>query len=108
LLKISDGRIYVIDQYQVKVFSLKTGKLLQVLGKRGGGPGEFSSRPDSLQIIGDRILCSAPFKVIFFNRDGTLSGEVRTGKSIRRLRQVDSKNYIGVQLVAGKKSITDL
>jgi hypothetical protein len=108
LLKIGEKNIYIADGYQVKVFSKATKKMIYTLGKQGSGPGEFNNRPDSVQILKDGILCSSPYKLIYFSYAGAYLKEVKTKKAIRHLKKLTNDSYIGLQLKAGKTSITDL
>jgi len=108
ILKVGRNNIYIGDGYNIKVFSKKSYKLIHILGKRGSGPGEFNKIPDSIQLLEDAILCSSPYKLIYFSYDGNYLKEVKTKKSIRYLKKTNNKLFTGIQLVAGKASISDM
>lgn len=108
ILKVGGNSIYIIDGYGVKVFSKKSYKLLHTLGKRGSGPGEFDKRPDSVQLLEDAILCSSPYKLIYFAYDGNYLKEVKTKKSIRCLKKTNTTTFTGIQLVTGESGISDM
>jgi hypothetical protein len=72
-----DGQVYVYDvqAFNIRVFA-RDGQYVRAIGRRGSGPGEFSTRfgIQGLGIIGDSIWTyeSGNRRVNVFRRDGTV------------------------------------
>ena len=103
----NEGNIYVLDtkQCNVKIFD-KRGKFLKMFGKKGQGPGEFTS-PRGIQITPQKeiMICDLfARKLIFFSLKGEYLRQISTAKFlIFLLPQIDSKgNIIANILVRGK------
>jgi hypothetical protein len=74
-----DGRIYVLDinAYRVVVFG-PDGELIQILGREGGGPGEFQS-PNGLAVTPEGVVSIFDFGkggLVRFAADGTVLPEI--------------------------------
>ena len=89
--KIDGNDLYVVDDYSIKLFSLKDAKLITQFGKKGEGPGEFRMKP-SIQVFPDYIFVSDYGKILFFKRDGEYIREKRIPAEID-LAKVGS-NYL--------------
>ena len=70
--RLSDGRIIIADHSELRLFDTG-GRILQVIGRRGQGPGEFGQLREVCVIPGDTIVASNynnP-RVSVFDRTGT-------------------------------------
>ena len=70
-VRLSDGRILVADRSELRLFDAG-GKILQVIGREGQGPGEFGQLREACVIPGDTIIAinySNP-RVSVFDRTG--------------------------------------
>jgi len=72
--KIDGNHLYVVDGYEIKVFSLKDGKLLTKFGKHGEGPGEFPRHP-RIQVLPNQVFVSVMGKISYFKKDGKYISE---------------------------------
>jgi hypothetical protein len=68
---IDGNLLYIPDQNSVSVYSMKDFKLLQKIGGKGEGPGEFTRTPKAI-ILQDEILLFSYLKFARFKKDGTL------------------------------------
>ncbi len=90
-IEISGDDLYVVDDYSIKLFSLKNAKLIAQFGKKGEGPGEFKMSP-SISVFPDYIFVSDYGKILFFKRDGKYIREKKIPAEID-LTKV-GKNYL--------------
>lgn len=90
-LQIFDGRIFITEGHGYRVYSLKDYKLLQKIGRKGEGPGEFNLEI-KLRIAGDKYLAVSPFKFAWFSKDGDYISEHRI-PGVREVYPV-KKNYV--------------
>ena len=72
-----DENLYVVDGYEIKLFSLKDAKLITRFGKNGEGPGEFPRHP-RITFFPYEIFVRAMGKVLFFKRDGKYISEKKS------------------------------
>lgn len=74
-VRFADGRIAVAEMYTVRVLR-PNGSFVQVIGSRGGGPGQFDSPVNKLCLLrGDTLLVRAGRRIVVFDSTG---GHVRT------------------------------
>ncbi len=70
----SDGeQIYVLDGYQISIYSLKDYKMLNKFGKKGEGPGELLAQPDlplTMSLENDYIIVNSFNKIVCFSKKG--------------------------------------
>ena len=70
-VRLPDGRILIADRSELKLFDAG-GKILQVIGREGQGPGEFGQLREACVIPGDTIIAinyNNP-RVSVFDRNG--------------------------------------
>jgi len=79
MMEVDESGIYIIDKKNctIYVFDKKDGKEINVIGKRGEGPGEFLYI-SKLHFNNDFIFVSSPPKLSIFSKDGKLLDEKRT------------------------------
>jgi hypothetical protein len=77
---IDGDRLYIPDQNGLSIYSMKDFKLLQKIGSKGEGPGEFTRTPRAI-ILQDEILLFSFLKFSRFKKDGTLLTEKRLSYS---------------------------
>lgn len=68
--------LYISDQSSVLVYSMKDFTLIQKIGGKGKGPGEFVKTPAAI-VLQDEIFLFSIFKFSRFKKDGTLLMEKR-------------------------------
>ncbi len=71
------GRVYFVDSRNVTVYNLSDGRFLKKIGKLGQGPGEFSSSPSRLSIVGDRLIVKDVVSFEVFSLEGVHKGWIK-------------------------------
>ncbi len=66
---IDGEKIYVSDDYKIKIFSIKNLSLEKEIGRKGEGPGEFNMNP-RLFFPKDSVFVWTTRKIIWFNKEG--------------------------------------
>ncbi len=78
----SDGKeIYVLDNVEVKVYSLKDYSLLRTFGKKGHGPGELMPNdeiPLQMQVKNGQVFLNSQTKFIHYSKTGRMIKEKAT------------------------------
>ncbi|HEY9188388.1 MAG: hypothetical protein KBI45_04390 [Candidatus Saccharicenans sp.] len=92
---IEKDRLYISDDYKIKIFDFKDLSLLKEIGRRGEGPGEFDRSPD-ICICDDKIFASTSTKVYWFNKDGELIQEIRLPFHTLKILSVRNK-YVSLE-----------
>jgi hypothetical protein len=80
MIAIDGNELYVLDDVQVFVYSLKDYRLLRKFGKKGEGPGELrtdSDLPPMMDVRGDYVLLNCMNKMIFYSKAGAVTKEKR-------------------------------
>lgn len=105
----NDGNIYVSDAMQQTIFKLDSeGKLIQKIGRRGRGPGEFLEL-GKIFIFDDELLAFDPmqFKIEVFDLDGEAIQAIPTPKGsqvlnfIKYLNEYDEEHFIAYYKMTG-------
>jgi len=76
MIAIDDGKLYISDQYSILSYSMSDYKLIDKIGSKGEGPGEFMS-PPRMKILKKEILIYSALKFSRFSKNGTLLMEKR-------------------------------
>ena len=71
---VEKGRVYFVDRRDIVVYYLSDGLFLKRIGKLGQGPGEFTTGPHRLSILGDRLIVQDLRRSEWFNLDGVRIG----------------------------------
>ncbi|MEN8153967.1 MAG: hypothetical protein ABFR75_08075 [Acidobacteriota bacterium] len=91
--QVSGDGLYIVDGYQIKLFSMKNFKLITRFGKKGEGPGEFKFAPKVLLVFPDQAFVSCWGKVALFTRKGKLIKEKKS-PNFTDMYKV-KENYLG-------------
>ena len=71
------GRVYIVDDRDIVVYSYPDGRFLRKIGRVGQGPGEFKIGPGRLTVLDDRLAVRDMFQVMFFSLAGDYLSQVR-------------------------------
>ncbi|MDH4272531.1 MAG: 6-bladed beta-propeller [Candidatus Aminicenantes bacterium] len=71
------GRVYIVDDRDIVVYSYPDGRFLRKIGRVGQGPGEFKVGPGRLTVLEDRLAVRNMFQVMFFSISGDYIGQLR-------------------------------
>lgn len=87
MIKVDNSRLYVSDQCSVFVYSLKNYKLINRLGRKGEGPGEFLLKP-AIHVLENKLLLSTMRKICYFSKTGEYLEEKRNPDMLNEVYQV--------------------
>jgi hypothetical protein len=73
---VSKGKIIIPERTHIALFSIQDFHLEKKFGRRGEGPGEFST-PPKITVFPDHLLANTMGKLIFFSYDGDLIKEIK-------------------------------
>ncbi|MCK4760858.1 MAG: hypothetical protein KAW12_01570 [Candidatus Aminicenantes bacterium] len=96
MMDVSGSELYILDDFQVKVYSLKDYRLLRKFGKKGQGPGELFDLPDSplTMIVGkEKVLLNSLYKIIVYEKSGKMLKEKKFAPSFLIEAVSHGKNY---------------
>lgn len=88
------GRLYVIDNFSVYIYSLDDYRLIKKFGRKGEGPREFNSfiRVNSHK---DQLLVNSRMKVSIYSKDGQFIREIRPSSRSWEFKSLGG-NFVGV------------
>lgn len=90
---VSDGNnLYITDQHSLFVFSLRTGKIILQVGKKGSGPGEFLYTPD-IQLLENGYLLYTSNRFALFKLNGELIKQKTLTFPVFKIHQ-SGENYV--------------
>lgn len=92
-LVIDDGTLYISDQNSILIYSMENFKLLQKIGGKGNGPGEFQKTP-YVKVLQDEILAHSTLKFCRFTKEGKLLMEKRFSTTMLFNIYPVGQNYI--------------
>ncbi len=102
-LIVKDEYMYLIEEFKIYIYSMKTKKLIGSFGKKGEGPGEFIYF--SNMIVGkNKISIDSENKILFFSKKGEFINEFRKGFNCNKLFPIKN-NYVGFSIDFGTKDI---
>jgi hypothetical protein len=93
MLRVSRDAIYISDDYCVKVFSLKTYKPQEKIGRRGAGPGEYRISPVIQLLPSGLLFITAPGKYVVTKPNGKIVKEQAVHMQLLDLKSVED-NFI--------------
>ena len=75
---VKGGRLYVADDFRIKIYALESLEKIGEFGRRGQGPGEFQGRRNvNFVVRDDKIIVASANKVCFFSLKGVFLKEFR-------------------------------
>ncbi len=77
-IDIQGEELYVLDEAEVKIYSLKNFQFLRKFGKKGEGPGELMPNPEiplQMNFFKENITLNSPYKRITFSKTGEILSE---------------------------------
>lgn len=77
-IELDGDELYVLDEPEVKIYSIKDGKLLRRFGKMGSGPGELLPNdeiPLQMQLLEDQVFLNSQTKFIHYSKSGRILKE---------------------------------
>lgn len=96
IMKIDEDEMFIAEGFNVKVYSLKSGKMKFKFGKQGEGPGEFRMYfLLNVFILPDCVYAQSHDKVAWFSREGKFLKEKGTPNAMISLIPIGDK-FIGV------------
>ena len=96
MMDISGGEMFIIDDVEVKVYSLKDYRFLRKFGKRGEGPGEMVTFPDTpftMIVKQDKVILNSVYKAIVYEKSGKMILEAKFSEMLIEAVPVGD-NYI--------------
>jgi len=93
---VENGKVYIADANDILVYDFREGRFLRRIGKKGQGPGEFSSRPGRMAVLSGRLSVENLNRLEFFSLDGDyINGIVEPGFQGFLPFLPVGKNYVG-------------
>lgn len=92
---VDGNHLYIGEQSNVSLYSLKSFKFVKKFGNRGEGPGELKSIP-FLEIFPKYLVVNCFGKLLFFSRDGKYINEIRTPSITTVYVYPVGKNFVGL------------
>ncbi len=80
MIKCDGKQFYILDGYQVFIYSMEDFKMLGQFGKKGEGPGELLTQPDLplvMEVTADHVILNSFNKVVYFTKMGRYVKEIR-------------------------------
>ena len=71
------GKVYIVDDRDIVVYSFEDGRFLRKIGRVGQGPGEFRIGPGRLTVLEERLAVRNMFQVMFFSISCDYIGQLR-------------------------------
>ncbi len=104
MIAVDDNHLYVSDQYSVFVYSLKNYKLINRLGQKGQGPGEFQTKP-FIQVLENELLLSSLLQICYYSKTGEFIQEKRNIGPFSHVFKM-GKNFVVQKLHWDKEGLT--
>jgi hypothetical protein len=102
---IYDDKIIVSTDSLIFIYD-KEGKLLQRIGQKGQGPGEFRNIADFIVNNKEIVVADYHRKIAYFDRHGNLIKEIRTNHNIQSITIIhDQVLYLGINKKRNKEDI---
>ena len=101
LLTIDKKKVYIVDGYQIYIYSLLDLSLLKKFGKKGDGPEEFKVVPQInmgnvlLDVYDKYLIVTSIGKLSYFSKDGKYIREIRTSGGLKHFK-VFNKKFVGI------------
>ncbi|UCH95537.1 MAG: hypothetical protein JSV88_01455 [Candidatus Aminicenantes bacterium] len=106
-IQVDGDELFVTDQYTVFIYSLNPVRLKNKFGRKGEGPGEFTTWP-FVRVSRDSILCTTITRCLWFTRSGNLINEKRLDKLFMLMPAGENFIAIGMQTDIQKRTVTKI
>ncbi|MCK4762688.1 MAG: hypothetical protein KAW12_10875 [Candidatus Aminicenantes bacterium] len=100
MMDISGSELYILDNVQIKVYSLKDYRFLRKFGKRGEGPGELLTTPDApftMIVHEEKVLLNSVYKAIVYDKSGKMVREIKIAPSFLVEAVPSGENYVATK-----------
>jgi len=67
---VDKNNFYILDEFTIHIFKKNNFEMVNKIGKKGEGPGEFKTPPMSISIYDDKLFIYSTGKVCFFSLEG--------------------------------------
>ncbi len=101
-MAIKGDRLFVSEKEDVSLYSIKRGRLLKTLARRGEGPGEFMRRAN-LNVFSRGVVAQSLGKLLLFDWDGQLIEEKRH-RMYDLFHRPAGANYVTFAMVIDEKN----
>lgn len=110
MMTTDGGKLFIVDGYEVYVYSMKDHKLLGKFGNKGSGPGEFApsfANRIQIQLHNGNILLNSTRKMAWFTHKGELVREKRLTFLAIQVVPVDD-NFAVTRFMPGQNGVNML
>jgi hypothetical protein len=101
IIKVGENLICISDGAAVFLYDLNDFKLIKKIGRKGEGPGEFSSDL-TINILKEKIMIESQGKLSFYSFKGDLIKEMRRLPKYRRLKLLEDR-YVASSGILSKE-----
>jgi hypothetical protein len=101
LIKVGENVICINEGFVMYLYDLNDFKLIKKVGRKGEGPGEFSSDLD-INILKEKIMIESQGKLSFYSLKGDLIKEIRRPPKYRRLKILEDR-YVASSGILSKE-----
>jgi len=101
LIKVGENLICINEGMTVFLYDLNDFKLIKKFGRKGEGPGEFSSDLE-INILKEKIMIESQGKLSFYSFKGNLIKEMRRLPKYRRLKLLEDR-YVAASGILSKE-----
>jgi len=101
LIKVGENVICINEGFVMYLYDLNDFKLIKKIGRKGEGPGEFSSDLD-INILKEKIMIESQGKLSFYSFTGDLIKEMRRQPKYRRLKLLEDR-YVASSGILSKE-----
>jgi hypothetical protein len=101
MIEIDGDKLYVLEDAEVYVYSLKDFRLLRKFGKRGEGPGQLipdTEVPLAMNIVNGTVYLNSQIKMVKYSREGKFLAEQRIPFSFQTIPF--DNNYVSIKIAA--------
>lgn len=95
LMEADEDHLYIVDDHNVLIYSLKDFKLVKKFGGKGEGPQEFKIIT-SISLSSDQLLVNSRGKISFYSKTGIFLKEIKVTRGSDFMRMGDQ--FIGLDM----------
>ncbi len=107
MMVVKDGKLYVLENTTIYIFSLKDYKLISKFGRAGEGPKEFMARPFgppmSMSFVDGKLVVNSTNKLSYFTKEGKWISERKAFANLVLYQVKDNFVAVGPSIDAEKK-----